>query len=144
MESFSCSSWSIWKNFFWQKSETNRFFIIRIQKIMCKVQIYTQKASLFPVAPYILNNLVVKLRYNEKTSFNHKNLTPNQYNDTFWRLNELIVHNLHFRTGFHVKFMKIHKNHIYLKNSWNSPQIIDIYWKVNFFCTCMLKIVFKI
>ena len=48
---------------------------------------YTQNPSLFPVAPYILNNLLIhqneKITVFKKTSFNHKKLTTNQFSDTF-------------------------------------------------------------
>ena len=43
----------------------------------------------------------------ERISFNHKNLTQNQYSDTFWVQNELIVHNLHLRIGCLEIFAKI-------------------------------------
>ena len=42
----------------------------------------------------------VFLSYNKQTSFNHKNVTPNQYNDTFWVQNKIIVHTLHLKVGF--------------------------------------------
>ena len=92
---------------------------------MSKLQIYTRNANLFTVFwiiwcfPQIRKSL-----YYEKTFFNHKNLTQNHYKYTFWVQNELIVHNLHFRTRFcgnlakicscYWKIMKIHRNHIYL------------------------------
>ena len=39
---------------------------------------------------------IVFLPYYKKTSFNHKNLTPNQKSD-IWVQNEYIVDNLHLR-----------------------------------------------
>ena len=129
-------------------------------KLESKVQIYIQNASLLTVTPYILNNLVMQQTWinhciMKNTSFNHKTLTPNQYSDTFWVLNELIVHNLHFRTRFcGNKVVKIcgwdcqnlwkyTKIPFIWQSIRNLPQIIDIFWKVNFFCTYMVKIVFK-
>ena len=42
----------------------------------------------------------VFLSFDKKKSSNHKNLTPNQYNDTFRVQNELSILNFHLRIGF--------------------------------------------
>ena len=70
-----------------------------MQEIISKVQIYTKyrphhcSSLYFDDTPKLIRSL-----YYGKTPFNHKNVTRNQYGDTFWVQNELIVHNLHFRT----------------------------------------------
>ena len=83
---------------------------------MSKVQ-YTQNASLLTVAPYILNNWMIRKRlikspYYEKTAFNHKNVSPNQYGDTFWVQNVFVIYKPHLRGGFCEEFVVIpFKNH---------------------------------
>ena len=77
------------------------------------------------ISPY----LIVKT-----SSFNHKNLMPNQYSATFWVQRKFIVHSLHFKiwfgeiwqkSGYNSKVMKnMEKPHFFDKNQ----KLATNYW----------------
>ena len=76
--------------------------------------------------------LICLLSYNQKTSFNHKNLTPDQYCDTFWVQKEFIVHNMHLKIGFCEIWQKsmvvtVKHDEKYEKKSEINHLIIDIF-----------------
>ena len=70
----------------------------------------------------------------KKTSLNQKNVTPNQYSDTFWVQNEFIVHNLHLRMGCSdisvVITVKNHEEYVkttFFDKNQKLTKIIDIF-----------------
>ena len=105
------------------------FFFTRMQK-SCPRYKYTQNASLFTVAPYILNNLLIHQNWE-----NHCIMKKHPTTTTIWhQTNTMILFGskmnwLHLRIGFceiwqkylviTVKIMKIHKSQIYLQNIRN-------------------------
>ena len=92
------------------------------------------------------------LPYNTKTSFNHNISHQTNTVILFWVQNRFIVHNWHLRTGFYENWQKFvtiavkimtNKEKPYFWQKSEIKQINNIFWRVNFFCTCMLKTVFK-
>ena len=92
-----------------------------------------QNTSFFNVAPYILIRKLIRSLYYKKTSFSHRGLTSNQYRDTFWMQNELMVDKLHCRTACCGHLKKYGAVTVTNHENSQKPHLFDETSKINLF-----------